>query len=71
MNQDVFEFVIYMLHACAKKCHMPPYKLYELIEKEKCVSNFLVPLYDVLHTQSTDFVVNDIREYIKNRGVIL
>jgi len=69
MNQDVMEFVVYMLHACAKKCHMRPDRLYRLIEEKGCVSQYLAPLYDVLHTQSTDFVVQDIQEYMLNRGV--
>jgi hypothetical protein len=30
-----------------------------------------VPLYDILHTQSTDFVVQDIQEYMANQGVVL
>ena len=30
-----------------------------------------LPLYDILHTQSTDFVVQDIQEYMANRGVVL
>ena len=71
MNQDSFEFVVYMIHACADRWHMPPMKVYQEIEKQGCVSRFLVPLYDVLHTQSTDFVVQDIQEYMANRGVVL
>ena len=71
MNQDSFEFVVYMIHACADRWHMTPKEVYQELEKQGCISQFLVPLYDILHTQSTDFVVQDIQEYMANRGVVL
>lgn len=71
MNQDSFEFVVYMIHACADRWHMTPKEVYQELEKQGCISQFLVPLYDILHTQSTDFVVQDIQEYMANQGVVL
>ena len=69
MTKESFEFVVYMIHACARKWHVTPEKAYQTIEGVGCVSKFLVPLYDILHTQSVDFVVEDIQEYLTNRGV--
>ena len=71
MSEDCFEFVVYIIHACAKKWNKTPKDVYQIIEEMGCVSQFLVPLYDILHTQSTDFVVHDIQEYMANRGVNL
>lgn len=71
MSQECFEFVVYMIHACAQKWNMTPMQVYQIIEKKECVSKYLVPLYEILHTQSTEFVVNDIQEYMANRGVVL
>lgn len=39
------------------------------MKESGCLDEYLVPNYDVLHTQSTDYVVHDISEYLKNRGV--
>ena len=71
MSQESFEFVVYIIHACANRWNMTPKEVYQKIEQEGCISKFLVPLYDILHTQSTDFVVQDIHDYMANRGVIL
>ena len=38
MNQETFEFVVYMIHACANKWHMTPMEVYKRIEQEGCVS---------------------------------
>ena len=71
MSKDCFEFVVYIIHACARKWHRTPMEIYQIIEEKGCVSKYLVPLYDILHTQSVGFVVNDIQEYMANRGVNL
>ena len=69
MTQDSMEFVVYIIHRCATKWHMTPKEVYQKIESVGCVSNYLVPLYDILHTQSSDFVVSDVEEYLERRGV--
>lgn len=48
---------------------MSPAKAYQKMESVGCVSNYLVPLYDILHTQSADFVAEDVEEYLKKRNV--
>ena len=71
MNRETLAFVVYILHACARKWSMSPAEVYRTLEREGCVSGFLIPLQDILHTQSTDFVVRDVQEYMANRGVQL
>lgn len=71
MSQDCFEFVVYMIHACARKWHRTPMDIYQIIEEKECVSKYLVPFYEVLHTQGVKYIVCDIEEYMKNRGVVL
>ena len=71
MNQDTLEFVVYVIHACAKKWNMPPAKVYRIIEEKGCVSQYLTPFYDILHTQGINYLVHDIEGYMENRGVAL
>ena len=71
MSKDCFEFVIYMIHACARKCHKTPLEVYRIIESKGCVSEYLVPFYDILHTQGVNYIVDDIIGYMKNRGVTI
>ena len=68
MSKEVCEFVIYMIHACARKWGQSPAKVYQKLEKQNCIGDYLVPFYDVLHTQGTAYVVADIEEYITIRG---
>ncbi|WP_242841593.1 DUF3791 domain-containing protein [[Clostridium] aminophilum] len=34
-----------------------------------CINSLLVEHYEILHTQGTDFIVQDITDYLKNRGI--
>lgn len=69
MDENSFSFVVYMIHACSDRWNTTPSKVYQAIKKSGCLDEYLVPYYDVLHTQSTDYVVQDIREYLKSREV--
>ncbi len=67
MTKDIFEFLVYMIHACANKWGKTPTEVYNLLKENKALTNYLIPHYDVLHTQGTNFVVADIEEFLANR----
>ena len=69
MNKDIFEFVIYMLHACADKWSQLPSVVYKKLKDSDCINKLLVPYYDILHTQGTAFVVGDIEDYLTAIGM--
>ncbi len=69
MDKDCFSFVVYMIHACADRWNTAPSKVYRKIKESGCLDEYLIPCYDVLHTQSTDYVVQDISDYLKDRGI--
>ena len=68
-DKNVFEFVIYVIHACADKWNKIPSEVYKLLDSKDCINKFLVSNYDILHTQSTANIVEDLKEYLKVRGV--
>lgn len=71
MIQESFEFVVYIIHACANKWHRLPSAVYKVLKDSECIQKFLIPNYDIIHTQSTDFVVSDIEEFLKVRKVAI
>ncbi len=70
MDKNSFSFVIYMIHACANRWKVSPARVYQALKKSGCMDSYLVPFYDVLHTQSTEYVVDDIERYLKERQVV-
>lgn len=71
MNKDSFLFVIHMIHACANAWDKKPSEVYDILKSKDCIGGFLVSNYDVLHTQSTAYIVADIQEYLKVRGIVI
>ncbi|MCR5770300.1 MAG: DUF3791 domain-containing protein [Butyrivibrio sp.] len=69
MDKESFSFVIYMIHACANKWGKFPSEVYALLTKADCINKYLVPHFDILHTQSTNYIIDDIVEYLGVRGI--
>ena len=69
MSKDTFSFVIYIIHACAKYWKQAPSEVYKNMKSTNCIMGFLVPNYEILHTQSTKYVSEDIKEYVNVRGI--
>lgn len=68
MDKDSFSFVVYIIHACANAWDKRPSEVYHILQSKRCISGFLVPNYDILHTQGTAYIIEDIKEYLKVRG---
>ena len=71
LSSEIFSFVIYMIHACANRWRKTATQVYFALKQSGCLNHYLIPNYDILHTQSTDFVVKDIEEYLAQKEVIV
>ena len=71
MDKESFSFVVYMIHACAGKWDMLPSNVYRKLQSAECIDRYLVPHYEILHTQGTDYIVDDIEKYLETRGVVI
>ena len=68
MNQNTFSFVIYLIHACADKWNLTPAQVYQKLQRTDCISGYLVPHYEILHTQGSGYLVQDVQQYLEARG---
>ena len=71
MNRNSMAFVVYMIHRCANRWGLAPAAVDRKVKESGCIETYLVPHYDVLHTQSSDYVLDDIELYLKNRGIAI
>ena len=69
MDENSFSLTVYMIHACANRWNVAPSRVYQALKRSGCLDRYLIPCYDILHTQSTDYVVQDIEEYLEERGI--
>ena len=71
MNKDSLEFVVYMINACANKWNKSPSEVYQKLQSVRCIDDYLLPHYDILHTQGTGYITDDIKHYMEIRGVVV
>ncbi|MEE3480725.1 MAG: DUF3791 domain-containing protein [Lachnospiraceae bacterium] len=69
MNQEQMPFVVYLIHACAHKWSKSPEAVYQLLRDSNCIDGYLVPNYEILHTQGMGYLVDDLKGYLKLRGI--
>ncbi len=71
-NTDELEFAIFCIENVAEKLNVGAEKIYEALTEESDILNgYIVPCYDVLHTQGKEYIVEDIISLMKERGVSL
>ena len=69
-NRKELEFVIFFVENTAIRLGVSAEKVYEVLTVESDILNkYIVPLYDVLHTQDKNYIIDDILDVMKERGV--
>lgn len=66
------EFAIFCIENVALKLNVNATKVYDVLTDQTNILNeYIIPEYDVLHTQSKEYIVDDIIDVMKKRGVKL
>lgn len=63
---DRIHFVTMALESGAKRLGIPPREMYRRLKRQGLIRQRLLRHYDLLHTQSLDYVAEDIAETLKN-----
>ena len=70
MNKNELEFAVFCIESIAAKLHVSGREVYiALSEESNILYDYIIPLYDVLHTQSKEYIVDDILTVMKERDV--
>ena len=62
-------FSIFMLYILADKWKMSPAEVYKILNTTGILDNYIIKCYDVLHTQGKEYLVEDITDYVREKGV--
>lgn len=66
LEYDKIHLAIMAIDKASRKTNIPKTELYDRLNKQNLVHDRLIGMYDVLHTQSLDFVADDIIETLNN-----
>lgn len=69
-NEDELEFAVFCIESIASKLGKNAEDVFkDLTEKSDILYSYIVPEYEVLHTQSKEYIVDDIISLMHERGI--
>ena len=67
---EQLDFATYCIGALAAKLGMTQREAYNKLKESGILHEYLIPAYDVLHTFSRDYIVDDLMSLMREKGVI-
>ena len=70
MDKNTLEFVTFCIGKLSLFLKLPQQEIYKRLKESGILYGYIVPSYDVLHTFSSRYLVEDIVEFMKEKGVL-
>ncbi len=68
-KENELNFSIFMLYSLADKWKSTPATVYKILNSTGILDNYIIACYDMLHTQGKEYLVEDITDYVREKGV--
>lgn len=70
-NKKELEFTVFLIHCLAEQWERLPSDVYQILNSTHILDDYVLPCFDVLHTLGREYLVDDITEFVKEKGVPL
>lgn len=70
MDTKTLEFVTYCISKLSHTLKLSQREVYRRLKKSGILYEYIIPSYDVLHTFSSRYLVEDLTEYMREKGVL-
>ena len=68
-REEELRFSIFVIYSLADKWKKTPADVYKILNSTGILDNYVISCYDVLHTQGKEYLVEDLTEYVKEKGI--
>ena len=68
-KEKELSFSIFVLYSLAEKWKKTPAAVYKVLNSTGILDNYIIAGYDMLHTLGKEYLVEDITEFVKEKGV--
>ena len=69
MKIEHLDFVIYCVGCLSDAHHKSASQMFDSLRSTGVLSDYIIPCYDVLHTFGKDYLVNELTEVLREKGV--
>ena len=70
MNAVNIDFITYCIGNLSRRLGLTPQDVYQRLKSSGILMEYIVPSYDVLHTFGKEYLMDDLTEYMKEKGVL-
>ena len=70
MDKKILEFVTFCIGKLSLLLKLPQQEVYRRLKVSGILDKYIIPSYDVLHTFSSRYLMEDLTEYMREKGVL-
>lgn len=70
MNRDNIDFVTYCIGNLSRRLGLNARDVYQRLKTSGILTDYIIPSYDVLHTFSKEYLMEDLIDFMKEKGVL-
>ena len=68
MKAEYLDFITFCVGSLADALHWSASRVYKTLRTTGLLNGYIVPCYDVLHTFSKEYIVDDLTEALREKG---
>jgi hypothetical protein len=70
MKIEHLDFITFCVGSLADALHWSASRVYNALRSTGILTNYIIPCYDVLHTFSKEYIVEDLTEALREKGAL-
>lgn len=69
LEKKELTFVVFILHALGQHWNMTTPEVYDILNSTGILDDYIIKCYDVLHALGKEYLVEDITEFVREKGI--
>ena len=69
LEKKELTFVVFILYALGEHWKMTTPEVYEILNTTGILDDYIIKCYDVLHTLGKEYLVEDITDFVREKGI--
>ena len=70
MSCNNIDFVTFCIGNLSRRLNLSAGEVYRRLKKSGILTDYIVPSYDVLHTFGKEYLMENLTEYMREKGVL-
>lgn len=69
LEKKELTFVVFILYALGQHWNMTMHEVYDILNSTGILDDYIIKCYDDLHTLGKEYLVEDITEFVREKGI--